>query len=112
MLYPSINDPETVYALVSENKLDDLPELLRKPAAAAYEVLARTGDGQKAEIIVDKAAFAAMKKAAKESKNTFLYGWVELWAEMLNMKTALRAAAEQKGRDFIKESSCCPTGWP
>ncbi len=104
MLYPSINDPEAVHKIVSENKMDELPELLRKPAQDAYELLARTHDGQRAEIVIDKAAFAAMQKEAEERKSNFLYGWVQLWATLSNMKTALRMAAAKKDKTFISES--------
>lgn len=104
MLFPSTVEPELIYQAVSENNMDLLPPLLRQPATEAYELLAQTDDGQRAEVTVDKAAFAAMKKTATQKKNPFLLGWIDLWATLSNMKMALRAAAEHKSKDFVQEA--------
>ncbi len=104
MMYPCTAEPHVIYKAVSENDMDELPALLRIPAADAYEVLARTNDGQRAEMILDKAAFSAMRGMAKEAKNKFLAGWVELWAQLTNMKTALRSVRDKRDINFLKEA--------
>ncbi|MDL2237522.1 V-type ATPase subunit [Christensenellaceae bacterium OttesenSCG-928-K19] len=104
MLYPSIVEPEVIHQAVSENKYDDMPSLLRKPAEEAYEALAKLGDGQKAEIILDKACFKAMESIANKEKNQFLQAWVDLWAVLANMKTMIRSAHAGKDRAFIENA--------
>ena len=104
MIYPSTVDTALIYRAIAENEMDELPLLLQKPAKDAYEVLARTNDGQRAEVILDKAAFRAMKKTAEEHKNKFLLQWVELWATLLNMKMLLRGTLQHKDKAFLAEA--------
>ncbi len=102
MLEPSTVEPREMYLAVSENKFDDLPALVRRPASEAYEVLAKLGDGQKAEIVIDNACFSAMNAIAEKEKNAFLRDWVNLWAVLANLKMMLRAAHAEKDRAFIE----------
>ncbi len=104
MIFPSVTDPKLVHRAVAEKDFEELPPLLRKPAIEAYETLARTGDGQKVEIIIDKAAFSAMESAAKEAKNKFLDDWVNLWAVLSNMKMLIRGVLQKKDKAFLKEA--------
>lgn len=103
MLEPYTVEPQFLYEVVSENRLedDDLPARLRGPAREAYEILAGTNDGQQAEIVLDKANFRAMKAVAKEAGNQFLEDFAELWATLVDIKTALRGAAGRKSKDFM-----------
>ena len=103
MLQPVTVEPELIYRAVSENEQDLLPPLLRKSTQEAYETLARTGDGRRAEVLIDKAAFAAIRKAAKDADSSFLLGWIDLWETLSNMKTALRIAPEQKSKEAVRE---------
>ncbi len=104
MLYPVTVEPELIYHAVSENDMELLPPLLKQSAQEAYELLARTNDGRRAESLIDKAAFAAMHKAAFAAKNSFLLGWIDLWAMLSNMKIALRSAGEGQSKELARES--------
>ncbi len=104
MMYPCTVEPQLIYKAVSEKDLEEMPVLLQLPAMQAYEVLARTSDGQRAEMILDKAAFATMRATAQKAKNRFLIGWVELWSQLTNMKTALRSARDKKDIHFLQEA--------
>lgn len=104
MLYPVTVEPELIHRAVSENNMEILPPLLKKSAEEAYALLAATGDGRRAEVLVDKAAFAAMEAEAKKAKNPFLLKWVNFWALLSNLKIAVRAAREQRETAFIRES--------
>jgi V/A-type H+-transporting ATPase subunit C len=104
VIHPCTVEPRSIYMAVSEKDFDELPVLLREPVMAAYELLARTNDGQRAEIILDKAAFAAMRRMSEAYKNKFLLGWVELWAILTNMKTALRGVRDKRDRKYLQEA--------
>jgi V/A-type H+-transporting ATPase subunit C len=101
MLYPVTVDPELIYRAVAENNLELLPPMMFESAAAAYQLLARTRDGRRAEILIDHAVFQAMRKEAETAENAFLLGWVDLWASLSNMKAALRMAEDYTHEEEI-----------
>ena len=94
MLEPCTVPPEAIHRVVIDGNLEGLPEPFSIPALEAYQILARDNDGQAAEIVLDKALFAAMREAAKQSKNDFLIGWVDLYITLINTKIALRGGAQ------------------
>jgi len=104
MMQPYTVSPDEIYCAVAEGKIENLPEILREPAAKAYDILARDYDGQLAEIVLDKALFSLMNEAATASKNEFLIDWVDLNITVMNMKTALRGAYSKKSREFLLDS--------
>ena len=104
MLKPYTIPPDVIHRAIANGKPESLPDMLKKSAAEAYHILAREGDGQLAEILLDKALFSAMSEAAKQSKNDFLIGWVDLNIAVMDMKIALRCAYGGKSRDFICKS--------
>ncbi|HHW45328.1 MAG TPA: V-type ATPase subunit [Clostridiales bacterium] len=104
MMEPYTISPGEIYHAVSEGKIENLPEIIREPAANAYDILARDNDGQLAEIVLDKALFSLMYKAAVSSKNDFLMDWVDLNIALMNMKVALRGAYSGKSREFLRDS--------
>lgn len=104
MMEPCTIPPDEIHRAVTEGNIESLPELLREPAAKAYEILARDNDGQLAEIVLDKALFSAMHRAADSSKNQFLMDWVDLNIALMNMKIALRGAYSGKSRQFLRDA--------
>lgn len=104
IIEPYTISPDVIHRAIVEGKTESLPDILRIPAAKAYHVLARDNDGQLAEIILDKALFTAMGKAAQKTKNTFLIEWVNLNIVVMNMKTAIRGAYSGKSKEYICDS--------
>ncbi|MCL2105997.1 MAG: V-type ATPase subunit [Oscillospiraceae bacterium] len=94
MLEPYTIAPDIIHRAAAEGKLEGLPALLRQPAVEAYEILARDGDGQAAEILLDQALFAVIAETAKQSKNAFLIQWADLNIRLINTKTALRGGPQ------------------
>jgi len=94
MLEPCTVPPEEIHRAITQGKPESLPEPFKGPAMETYQILARDGDGQLAEIALDKALFTAMAEIAKQSKNDFLIGWVDLNIALINTKTALRAGPQ------------------
>lgn len=101
LLTPCTIDPDEIYAQVSTGQMENLPPLLKQPAIEAHEVLAKTQDGQLAEVLLDKAAYAAVLQAANENKSKFLLDWVDLNAAIIDMKIALRGASSERTRAFL-----------
>lgn len=100
MLLPSAVKPEEIYEAVKKADFSDLPEFLRGAAEGGYKMITAGHDGQAAEIYIDKAAFAAMEKAAKG--NAFLEGWVRQNALFADFSIALRAGS--RSREFIENA--------
>lgn len=107
---PSVYDPGEIGAAVARREFDALPDGMADTAREAYDVLARTGDGQLCDIIVDAATLAAIRRAGRESGYDFLDRLSELMCVSANLKTAARAAKTGKNEDFLSRALCeCDT---
>jgi V/A-type H+-transporting ATPase subunit C len=112
MLEPSTVDPETIHRAIAEGKPESLPNMMQKPGLESYRALARDGDGQVAEIILDKAYFIVLKEAAALEKSVFLDGWADLNITFMNMKVALRGVLGGKSRAFLEDCMLDNRGSP
>lgn len=92
MLKPCTIDPQIIAECVKQGTMENLPELIKKPAIEAYDILTKTGDGQLLEVILDKAVFMAMAESVKDYKNEFFTGYIQLNCDIVNLKTAIRGA--------------------
>ena len=61
-------DGEDMVKFLKDKEYDRFPEYMRETAREAYETFLYTRDGQLADIIVDRAALDAIKKAGERSK--------------------------------------------
>lgn len=92
---------DTVKKAVSEKDFSLLPEKMRKPCEEALLCLAKTGDGQLADIIIDAAALNAIYEAGKASDNVTIENYSELFVALSDIKTALRGCRMKKSKDFL-----------
>jgi len=104
ILEPCTIEPKIIYDAVLTGRLEGLPYILKKPALKAYDILARSNDGQLAEIVIDKAVFLLMKETAINSKDEFLIDWVDLYIAIMNIKIAFRGARTGKSKEFLLDS--------
>jgi len=104
ILEPYTISPDVIYSAVAEGKPESLTGIFKNPATEAYHILACEGDGQLAEIRLDKALFSAVSEAANQTKNGFLINWVDLNIAVMDMKIALRGAYSDKSKDFLRDS--------
>lgn len=74
-------------------------------AEEAYDVLTRTGDGQAADLIIDRAALRLSYEATQKTGDPFIAGFGDLWAALTDIKTAFRAARNGKDGEFITENT-------
>lgn len=103
-------DVDLIKEAVRERNFSVLPEMMRIPAEEALDALMKTGDGQRADMIIDKAALSAIKKAGEESDNQMIKDYAELTVALSNIKIAARGAVMKKSAEFIKKAlSPCDT---
>jgi V/A-type H+-transporting ATPase subunit C len=89
--------PEALLAAWREQKLESLPPLLADAAQKAGEALAKTGDPQKVDILLDRAVLEGMLQLAKEIDFDFLTDIVRTYIDIENLRTAVRL--KRIGRD-------------
>lgn len=88
---------------VKEQDFDKLPAAMAEAAREATEVLARTGDGQLCDTIIDKAALSALIRAGEETEEPILRDYAELTAVSADVRIALRGAAGGRDLETIRE---------
>ncbi len=95
----------TVPSKVLKNALRDknenvLPKNMFDAAVEAEDVLARTGDPQLSDIIVDNAQTKHMQEIAAETKSEFLKGYSDLYTDLCNLRVVIRGSASGKDRNY------------
>jgi len=97
-------DVDTIKEAVKLRDFSILPEMMRDAAEEALDVLMKTGDGQKADIIIDKACLNAIKKAGSKADNEMIKNYAELTVALSDIKIAARGAVMKKSEGFIKSA--------
>lgn len=103
---PSNVTPENLKEAFRKKNTDILPEYMRETAAAAYELLTRTLDGQLADTLIDTATLMAMQKSAAEFGSDFIREYVQIITVCADIKTAYRCSRMNKTRDFLEGAVC------
>lgn len=106
LLTPSLADPEQVRDAILNKNFDALPDFAKAAAEETYEVLARTTDGQLADIILDSFALNTSLEMAEKTKDSFIIRLAELICATANIRIAFRAAKTGKDRQFLETALC------
>ncbi len=85
-------------------EFERLPEAMREPAATARELLLHTGDGQLADVVLDRAALEEILRAGRQSGNEFFAAYAELTVATTDIKIAVRAQRAGKPADFYERA--------
>ena len=96
--------PEFLKETIRQGEYSRLPEEMSAIAKEATEVLLQTGDGQLCDIIIDKAALEAVKRAGEQSDNAFIRAYADLQVTIADIKIAVRCAATGKDRAFVRKA--------
>lgn len=96
--------PADMKAAVNEKAYNRLPDIMANAAEQAADTLARTGDPQLCDILLDNAQKEQMLSQAKESQSDFLIGYLKLSADLDNLRVLCRCALAQKGFDFLRRA--------
>ncbi len=95
---------EQMLRILTDKDFKALPDHMRDAAERAYEVMLQTRDGQKCDVIVDRACLDAMGRAGKKQKNALLKDYVESTIAVTDIKIAVRALRTGKNAAFLKEA--------
>ena len=89
--------------LYIEDKRIEMPEKLGAAMSEAKSVLARTGNPQMADFVLDRAYFDEVKENAAALESPFLMGYAEMLIDSTNLKSAVRTMRMGKGQEFLRE---------
>ena len=95
-------DVEKITNAVKNRDFSVLPGVLSVPSEDAVSILNKTGDGQKCDIVMDKAMINAKISAAEKTGNEFLVGYAKLFADISALKVAVRCCETGKDREFTE----------
>ena len=101
LLTPSVSDWSQNSCFIAEKNFSALPDEFKKCTNDAFEILALSLDSDRADAIVDSECMALMYRLAKKSGNDFILNIVKLKNTLKNIRTAYRAAAANKGANFL-----------
>ncbi|MGQ9477394.1 MAG: V-type ATPase subunit, partial [Candidatus Bipolaricaulia bacterium] len=86
-----------------------LPEELAHAGEEALAEYERTKAAQAFDFVVDREMFAYLKDGSQVGRTyPFLRGLVELWCDLANLKSALRAKALGKDKEFLARALVSP----
>jgi len=103
-LSPGTVSRDLITEAVKTRNYSLLPPPMNMVGEEAYDVLVRTGDGQLADIIIDRAALDEILKAARLTGNELLIRLQELFCSAADIKTAFRSARMRKSLDFLERA--------
>lgn len=89
--------------IYNEDKGILLPEKLAAAMEEAKGVLARTGNPQLADFVLDKAYFAELQALAEAMENPFIKAYVRLLIDSSNLRSLVRTLRMGKSQDFLTE---------
>ncbi len=95
---------ERLKAAFAERKFGDMTEIDGRAVNDAMEAYARTKDGRYIDIILDRACFDTMTKAADRTKNEYVKGYVARLADVTNIKTFVRVKRLGKSYKLFEEA--------
>ena len=96
--------PERLSEAFRTDNYRAVPGQLGSAMGEAKSVLARTGNPQTADFVLDKAYFADMTAAAERVDNAFVRGYVRLLIDSANLRAAVRCARMKKDELFLREA--------
>ena len=106
MLSPAEVSIDTIKEAVSEKKYDLLPGFMAEAAAEAYDVLVTSGDGQMADVIIDKYTLKEFENLALQTDSEMIKEYCLATIAAGDIKTAVRGAKTGKGDDFFEKALC------
>ncbi|MBQ6266802.1 MAG: V-type ATPase subunit [Clostridia bacterium] len=101
---PALTDPDVLTKAITEAEFSLLPDHLQAPAQAAYRAIAELHSGQKAELILDKAALETRTDFAAKSGSALLQRITALTVLLANLKIALRCRRMGKSDEFALDA--------
>lgn len=92
---------EAVVKAYAEDEYRDLSGAMGKAMQEARATLAKTGNPQLADFILDRAYFAELAAIAGKVGSRFLGGYVKVLVDSANLRSAVRTVRMGRGQDFL-----------
>ncbi len=89
-------------AAFREDKYLGIPTVLADAMMEAKATLARTGNPQLSDFILDRAYFEELFRDAEELQSKFLNGYAETMIDSANLRSAVRTLRMHKDTDFLR----------
>lgn len=89
---------------ILEGSFENIPKAVADSFTDASDTLARTGDPQIADFIIDKAYYAEFLALSAETGSRFLEGYVKLSVDIYNLRSAVRVSRMNKNDEFLKNA--------
>ncbi len=97
--------PEYLTAAYTEDRCRTaLPDILAGAIAEAKSAIARTGNPQLADFILDKAYFEELKRASESLNSSFLAGYAAVLIDSANLRSAVRTMRMGKDNTFLQDA--------
>jgi len=95
---------EDIVRAIEEDAYSALPAVLGKAVREAVSALAKTGNPQQAEFILDEAYFAELGAVADRVGSKYLKGYVKLQIDAANLRAVVRTVRMGRGVDFLMQA--------
>ncbi len=89
--------------LYNEEKRVQLPETMAAAMEEAKTVLARSGNPQAADFILDKAYYAELQALAEAMESPFIQSYARLLIDSSNLRSLVRTLRMGKNQDFLSQ---------
>lgn len=93
---------EELTAAFREDRYLGIPDVFGDAMQDAKNTLARTGNPQLADFILDRAYFTELLADAKALDSRFLNGYAEVMIDSANLRSAVRTLRMHKDTDFLR----------
>lgn len=94
--------PQTLTEAFREEKYLGIPTLLADAMLSAKNTLARSGNPQQADFILDRAYFEELFRDAEKLDSKFLSGYARTMIDSANLRSAVRTLRMHKDADFLR----------
>lgn len=98
--------PRELLRMLRDNDLMNMDPIMAQGVTEAREMLARTGDPQLSDIVLDQAQLRQTLEAARSTGSEFLLGYVQRQIDCINLRTAVRLTRMGKGLDYAARALC------
>ena len=91
-------------SIIREKEFEKLPEDMQQVAEKALDLMLTTRDGQRLDVMIDRACLDAIEKEAATTKDKFLADYAETKVVIADIKIAVRAADTKRPLQMIEDA--------
>lgn len=106
LLRPTLTAPSAIRDAVKAKRFTELPDWMAAALESAYDILAQSGDAQRADAVLDRAAMEAMLAAAESKNVDLLRKIVTATVFYADVTLALRSARVHMPESYLDVALC------